>query len=82
MYVTTAFGFFLVGGIFALLIRSELAIPGVQFVDPETYNQLFTIHGTTMIFLFVMPMMDRPRRTSSCRSRSARRTWPSRASTR
>jgi len=57
MYVTTAFGFFILGGIFALLIRSELAIPGVQFVDPETYNQLFTVHGTTMIFLFVMPMM-------------------------
>ncbi len=57
MYVTTAFGFFLLGGIFALLIRSELAVPGVQFVDPETYDQLFTIHGTTMIFLFVMPMM-------------------------
>ncbi|HEY7024614.1 MAG TPA: cytochrome c oxidase subunit I [Candidatus Limnocylindrales bacterium] len=57
MYVTTAFGFFLIGGIFALLIRSELALPGVQFVDPETYNQLFTMHGTTMIFLFVMPMM-------------------------
>src|SRR3954471_8715922 len=57
MYITTAFGFFILGGIFALLIRSELAIPGVQFVDPETYNQLFTIHGTTMIFLFVMPMM-------------------------
>src|SRR3954466_5472648 len=57
MYVTTAFGFFILGGIFALLIRSELAIPGVQFVDPETYNQLFTMHGTTMIFFFVMPMM-------------------------
>jgi cytochrome c oxidase subunit I len=57
MYVTTAFGFFLVGGIFALLIRTELAVPGVQFLDPETYDQLFTIHGTTMIFLFVMPMM-------------------------
>ena len=57
MYITTAFGFFLLGGIFALVIRSELALPGIQFVDPETYNQLFTIHGTTMIFLFVMPMM-------------------------
>jgi cytochrome c oxidase subunit 1 len=57
MYITTAFGFFILGGIFALLIRTELAVPGVQFVDPETYNQLFTIHGTTMIFLFVMPMM-------------------------
>ena len=57
LYVTTSFLFFLLGGTFALLIRSELAFPGVQFLDPETYNQLFTIHGTTMIFLFVMPMM-------------------------
>jgi cytochrome c oxidase subunit 1 len=57
LYMTTSFLFFLIGGLFALLIRSELAVPGVQFVDPETYNQLFTIHGTTMIFLFVMPMM-------------------------
>ncbi|CAN5822750.1 cytochrome c oxidase subunit I [soil metagenome] len=56
LYVTTAFGFFILGGIFALLIRTELAVPGVQLIDPETYNQLFTIHGTTMIFLFVMPM--------------------------
>ncbi len=51
------FTFFLFGGIFALLIRSELAVPGLQFVDPESYNQLFSMHGTTMIFLFVMPMM-------------------------
>jgi cytochrome c oxidase subunit I len=57
LYITTSFLFFLIGGLFALLIRSELALPGIQFVDPETYNQLFTIHGTTMIFLFVMPMM-------------------------
>jgi len=57
MYITTAFTFFILGGIFALIIRTELAAPGIQFVDPETYNQLFTIHGTTMIFLFVMPMM-------------------------
>jgi cytochrome c oxidase subunit 1 len=57
LYITTAFLFFLLGGVFALLIRTELAVPGVQLIDPETYNQLFTIHGTTMIFLFVMPMM-------------------------
>jgi cytochrome c oxidase subunit 1 len=56
LYITTAFSFFLLGGIFALVIRTELAVPGVQFLQPETYNQLFTIHGTTMIFLFVMPM--------------------------
>src|SRR3990172_1685371 len=56
LYMTTAFLFFLAGGVMALFIRSELAVPGVQFLDPETYNQMFTIHGTTMIFLFVMPM--------------------------
>ena len=56
LYITTAFAFFIMGGLQALLIRAELAVPGIQFVDPETYNQLFTIHGTTMIFLFVMPM--------------------------
>ena len=56
LYITTAFVLFLVGGVFALVIRTELAVPGLQLVDPETYNQLFTIHGTTMIFLFVMPM--------------------------
>jgi cytochrome c oxidase subunit 1 len=58
MYISTAFSFFILGGIFALFIRTELAVPGLQFLDPETYNQLFTIHGTTMIFLFVMPMMS------------------------
>jgi cytochrome c oxidase subunit 1 len=56
MYIFTSFLFFLLGGVMALFIRAELAWPGVQFVDPETYNQLFTMHGTTMIFLFVMPM--------------------------
>jgi cytochrome c oxidase subunit I len=56
LYVTTAFLFFLLGGIYALLIRAELALPGVQFLEYETYNQIFTLHGTVMIFLFVMPM--------------------------
>ena len=56
MYIFTSFLFFIAGGVMALVIRTELAAPGIQFVDPETYNQLFTIHGTTMIFLFVMPM--------------------------
>jgi cytochrome c oxidase subunit 1 len=57
LYITTAFLFFLLGGLWAMLIRSELAIPGIQFLEFETYNQLFTLHGTVMIFLFVMPMM-------------------------
>jgi hypothetical protein len=41
----------------ALFIRTQLAWPGLDFVDAATYNQLFTMHGTTMIFFFVMPMM-------------------------
>jgi len=51
-----AFGFFLVGGIFALLIRTELAEPELQLVGRDTYNQLFTMHGSTMIFLVVTPL--------------------------
>src|SRR5215213_2151599 len=56
LYITTAFGFFILGGLMALLIRTQLAVPGLDFVDAATYNQLFTMHGTTMIFFFVMPM--------------------------
>ncbi|HVM31043.1 MAG TPA: cytochrome c oxidase subunit I [Candidatus Limnocylindrales bacterium] len=56
MYMASAFLFFLIGGVYALLIRAELAVPGIQFLEFETYNQLFTLHGTVMIFLFVMPM--------------------------
>ena len=58
LYIVTAFFFFLVGGLLAELIRAELASPGLQFVNDETYNQLFTMHGTIMIFLFVMPMFS------------------------
>ncbi|GHO43715.1 cytochrome c oxidase subunit I [Ktedonospora formicarum] len=57
MYMVTAFFFFLVGGLEALLIRTQLAEPNGKVISPETYNQIFTMHGTTMIFLFVMPMM-------------------------
>ena len=57
LYVVNSFIFFLLGGLLALGIRTELALPGVQFVDGEVYNQLFTMHGTTMIFLFIVPMM-------------------------
>ena len=44
------------GGIMALLIRTELSSPGRDVVSADTYNQLFTMHGTTMIFLVVMPL--------------------------
>jgi cytochrome c oxidase subunit I len=57
MYMVAAFVFFMVGGVEALLIRLQLGAPNNTFLDPQTYNQLFTLHGTTMVFLFVVPMM-------------------------
>ena len=57
LYLSTAFFFFLVGGVMALIMRLELTAPGRQVVDPDTFNQLFSIHGTTMIFLFVIPAL-------------------------
>ncbi len=56
LYGVTALFFFMVGGIEALLIRSQLAVPGNTVVTSDTYSQLFTMHGTTMIFLAVMPL--------------------------
>jgi cytochrome c oxidase subunit I len=58
LYIVTAFFFFVVAGIMALFIRSELAQPGLQIVSDQTYNELFTMHGTIMIFLFVMPVFS------------------------
>ncbi|HEX9375199.1 MAG TPA: cytochrome c oxidase subunit I [Actinomycetota bacterium] len=56
LYIVTTFGFFILGGIIALVMRTELAHPGLQILTKSQYNQLFTIHGTTMIFLFIAPM--------------------------
>jgi cytochrome c oxidase subunit 1 len=56
LYFWTAACFFLVGGIEALLIRSQLAQPNGHVVSAQTYNELFTMHGTTMIFLALMPL--------------------------
>ncbi len=56
LYLTTSFMWFLIGGIMALLIRSELAFPGSQVVSDEVYNQLFTMHGTIMLLLFATPL--------------------------
>ncbi len=55
LYLCTSFGFFLAAGFMAMLIRTELAQPGLQIVSPEQYNQLFTMHGTIMMFLFAPP---------------------------
>ncbi len=52
----SALVFFLIGGVMALLLRVQLAQPNVGFVDAGTYDELFTMHGSTMIYLFVMPM--------------------------
>ena len=57
LYMVTSLVFFLLGGLLALVIRTELAMPGGQIVTADQYAQIFTMHGTTMIFLFVIPML-------------------------
>ncbi len=57
MYLTTSFAFFAAGGLMALLMRAELARPGLQFLSNEQYNQLFTMHGTIMLLLFATPLV-------------------------
>jgi cytochrome c oxidase subunit 1 len=56
LYGVTAFAFFLLGGVLALVMRAELAGPGRQLVGESLYNQLFTMHGSIMMFLFAVPM--------------------------
>jgi cytochrome c oxidase subunit 1 len=56
LYGVTAFIFFLIGGLEAMMMRIQLARPENTFVSPDVFNQLFTMHGTTMIFLAVMPL--------------------------
>ena len=56
LYFFTAFAFFLLGGIEALIIRLQLFLPNAQLITAQTYNELFTMHATTMIFLGVMPL--------------------------
>ena len=57
LYLISSMVFFLIGGIEALVIRLQLLAPGLHIISPETFDQMFTMHGTTMIFLFVMPML-------------------------
>ncbi len=56
-YMATAFLFFVMGGIEALFMRTQLAVPANNALSPEVYNQFFTMHGTTMIFFFATPML-------------------------
>jgi cytochrome c oxidase subunit 1 len=57
MYLVNSYFWFGVAGLLAVFMRSELARPGQQFFDSAQFNQLFTMHGTTMIFLFIIPML-------------------------
>jgi len=57
MYGGTALVFFAIGGLEALLIRAQLARPNGQVLSPQAYNQAFTMHGTTMVFFVIMPML-------------------------
>jgi cytochrome c oxidase subunit 1 len=56
LYLVTSFVFFLLAGVMAMIIRAELARPGLQVVEEEVYNQLFTMHGTIMLLLFATPL--------------------------
>ncbi|WP_040508934.1 aa3-type cytochrome oxidase subunit I [Gordonia soli] len=57
MYITACFAFFLIGGLMALLMRGELAHPGMQFLSTEQFNQLFTMHGTVMLLMYATPIV-------------------------
>lgn len=56
MYIWTAFFFFVIGGVLAMLMRVELATPGKTIMAAQAFNELFTMHGTTMVFLWIMPV--------------------------
>ncbi len=57
LYMVTSVVFFMLGGVEALVMRMQLSVADNNLVTPQAYNQLFTLHGSTMVFLFVMPMM-------------------------
>jgi len=57
-FMTTAFVFFAIGGVLGMLTRVQLATPMSDFMAPETYNQVFTMHGTVLLFLFAIPMIE------------------------
>jgi heme/copper-type cytochrome/quinol oxidase subunit 1 len=57
-YIVTAFGFFIGAGILAALMRLQLSRPNNPYLGPDAYDQIFTMHGTTMMFLFAVPIME------------------------
>ena len=58
LYFLNSFLFFIIAGVFAMLMRTELARPGVQILSAHAYDQVFSLHGTLMIFLFVFPTLS------------------------
>ena len=81
MYLFGILGSLIVGGAFALLVRTELWAPGKTIVGQDTYNAFFTLHGAVMVFLVIIPGVPAASVTSCCRYTSAPRTSPSRSST-
>ena len=57
-YIATALLFFVFAGVLAAIMRAQLAVPENTLVSPEVYNQLFTMHGTVMMFLFAVPAVE------------------------
>jgi cytochrome c oxidase subunit I+III len=57
-FMATAFVFFAIGGVLGMLTRVQLATPNAAFMDAETYNQVFTMHGSILLFLFAIPMLE------------------------
>ncbi len=57
-YIATAFVFLILGGILALAMRLQLSRPEARYISPDRYNQIFTMHGTNMMFLFAVPVME------------------------
>ena len=57
MYIVTSLSFFMIGGLLAMLMRAELARPGMDFFSYEQFNQLFTMHGTIMLLFYATPIV-------------------------
>src|SRR5438309_11593146 len=57
-YIVTGLVFFVLGGLLAAVMRAQLATPQSGLISPDRYNQIFSMHGSTMMFLFAVPIME------------------------
>ena len=57
-FICTGIVFFLIGGVLAMLMRTQLAMPNQDIIGVDAYNQIFTMHGTVMMFLFAIPILE------------------------